>query len=270
MQSEQITPTNVSQSTNGSKKRLHNLKNRTAGILILTVGVAVLVSWLIYFRPGEKPRPQIASPSGAYSYDSEEGSQLMATHLLDSGNPGMRLVFKLPLNGVVYTDSPLDRPDSRLIPKDNKISNPIIDQGTSVEFGNRLVLPGGKITFQSVIAAKIVPLDESNFDKYNYFKELLTRLSFNTILNPSNTVFGMSPPAEFTNSNIKNSAQIYKTSAEPPTDSKSSIIKHMNGQLIEIKGKKANYYLLMMAVDKTWDSSPKTWQAIKDSIKIDQ
>lgn len=259
---------NVSQSTNDSKDRLHRLRNRRSALLILVlIVIAGFGAWFVFKQPSEEKRTNLTPSS--YSYDEELGDRLLVAHLLQGSGSGSGLIFKLPLNGVVYTDSPLNRSDSRLTPK--KLTDTIIDKGNNVEFGNRFYTPELKTTFQSVIAAKIVPpAEQPEFSAYDYFKELLARMSFNTSEDASKLGMGMSTPAKFSNNQIKNDGNVYQIAASLPDGVESGLIKHVIGELIEVKGTNANYFLLIAAVNQDWTSSPKTWQAIKDSIKVDQ
>ena len=193
----------------------------------------------------------------------------MATHLLQGSGQTTGMLFKLPLNGVVYTDSPLDQPDTRLRPQ--SLSDIITDKGNNVEFGNRFVAPSGTIAFQSLIAAKtVLPAEQAEFDAYNYFRDLLAKWSFNISKDTSQLGFGMSPAKVFNNSAITSGGQVYDISVSLPNGDNSGVIDHMVGQIIEIKGQNANYYLLISAIDENWHSSSKTWQIIKDSIEVDQ
>ena len=259
---------NVSQSTTEAEKRLGGLRNRRGILLVLVLGVVVAgaVFWLIQ-RSDEKSAT--TTPTATFKYDEELGGTLLAIHLLEGSNDGSGMEFKRPMNGFVYTDSPLNKSDPKLTPKSR--DDPIVEQGNNIEFVTRSYTSPSEATNTALIAAKIVPASEaSNFDKYNYFRDLIAKLVFSESDNASSVGLGMSTSTKFSNNNIKSNASVYEISATSPSGSDNSPIDHIIGQLVEVKGKRATYYLLITAVDENWNSSPKTWQAIKDSIKVDQ
>ena len=268
MKIEHTPEINVSQSTTETKKRFSKFRNRKLILMILAILIiGAFVAWYMFMREETQENQTDKVPS--YSYDNDYGDRLLTTHLLDGDNDGSGMLFRLPLNSIVYTNSPTDSSnDSRLIPKE--LSDVTVDKGKNVEFGKRFVMSDLNTVYQSLIAAKIVPSSEAaSFDKYSYSRDLIAKLVFNEANNPSGVGLGMSAAAKFTNGNIKSGASVYDISAAAPSGSDSPV-SHVVGELVEVKGKNATYYLLVVAVDENWNSSPKTWQAIKNSIKVDQ
>lgn len=252
---------NVSSSSLESNKRLKRINRRA--ILTIIVSLAIVITgavlWQSYNRSRDKPQ--------AYSFDQEYGSRFMATHLLQGETAGTGVSFKRPMNGFVYLDSPLDKSDPRLTPANR--SEAIIDKGKKVEFGQRLVSADSSVYYQSLLAALIVsPAEQESINHRGYFNHLIAAHAFLNREDLAKMELTLENSTSFTNSSISKDAKISDIKIANATSK--SPIKKFKGQLIEIKGSNAVYLVLIGASDEVWASSPKTWQAIKDSIKVDQ
>ena len=260
------TTVNISKSTLENRLRLHSWRRRKVLILLLVLVIGGLVTGLyIKDRVSKDKVPIDQSLARNYSFDDNRGDKLTAKHVLKGSKPGTTMKFNRPWADFLYSDTPLIEEDQRFRNKD------FTDEGNNIELGQRIVTPDLIVSHQAVLAAKIVPPEEqSKFNNYDYIKDLLTKLSFNTSEDPSKLGLVLTHPTKFTNNSIKSGGQMFVMSATLPNDIESGVINSMVGELIEVKGKNANYYLLIAAIPKNWDSSPKTWQAIKDSIEVDQ
>ncbi len=260
-----LAPINTSQSTrNGlQKKRIWKWRGILVVAAIVLAVSTVVLGWYISDRSNRDNK--LTTKTRAYSFDENRGNTVMAQHTLQGNLPGAGMKFSSPRADFLYADAPLYKSDTR------QSQNKIVDRGDHVELGQRIVKPDGKVFHQAVLAARIVPpAEQSEFSSYNYFSGLLNTLVFNKSRDSTDVGLGLSPPTKFTNGAIRDNANIFEFAAALPNGVTSGPIDHIVGQIIEIKGKNANYYLMISAIDENWNSSPKTWQAIKDSIKVDQ
>lgn len=266
MNNEQI------QSTTSTKKPWHKFISSTrkrqhlliAVVAILTVSTGVLL-W--YIKNKQNVAPQLAVRE--VSFDEKQGDRITAEHLLQGGGAGTGLKFSRPDIEFLYIDSPFDGPDPRLR-KDRKET--IVDTGFNLEMGQRIVNSQKTVYQQALIAAQIVtPKNQPVFSSFAYFKQKLNKLVFPDIKDPTKLGMSLGLPQSFTNEHIKSDASIYEVKATILDENIFGLpYKSVKGELIEVKTKNANYYLLVVAVDKNWDSSPKSWKVIKDSLQVDQ
>lgn len=242
--------------------------NKRAVVAALAILLLAGVGFLAYKKYDDKASNRLP----VYKYDAENKNDILwANHLIKGNGNATGMAFRLPLNGIVYSDSPYNRIDERLIPKSR--NDVLIRQGLNAELGLRYVGRDRSVVFQSVIAGLILPPDRQNgFSKEDYFKGALNNLSFRLDSKDLSKVsFTLSGEKTFTNANIPSGAKIYQLTASSSGDSKvAAPIKRMVGELIEINGKNADYYLLISAMDSIWGPGGKSWQDIKNSLKVDQ
>lgn len=241
---------------------------KTSLILVLIITVIAIMSWYFLIYQDSRNSP---AKTRDYSFDSQPSARFMAHHWLEGSGQSNGFFFDIPWDDFLYTDAPYNDTDPRIKQLKNG-GEPIYDKGLSVEFGQR-IFSSDKVYHQALVAALIVlPSQKNEFNKEGYFKTALNNLSFRLDNKDASKIsFTLSGDKTFTNSNIPGNAKIYQLTAETrAANNVDAPIKHMTGELVEIKGKSADYYLLISAIDSVWGSGTKTWQAIKDSIKIDQ
>jgi hypothetical protein len=267
--SETNLRTDAPQLTSESKRN-SRWSNSRQPLFIAVIACVVLLAatgWYAYkylFQPEDQAK---AAASVPYLFDEELGDRLLANHLLQGNDNGAGILFRVPLNGFVYTNSPLDQPDPRLAPK--SLNDAIVDTGSDVVFVQRTVALDSTVINQTVLAAEAVPNSETaDFNRDDYFRKLVASVVFSEG-EDTDVKLETSQASQFSNTSVSENASIYTVTASY-TGSENLPVDHVVGELIEIKGQNGTYYLLLAAIDKTWDSSPKTWQAIKDSIKVDQ
>ncbi len=245
-----------------SMRRLNKKNLIYIGILIVTLVVAV---GLLHVLNNNKSPVKTVN----YSFDKSSANyRFMASHILGGEAKKTGFAFNIPWSQFVYSDAPISISDPRT---KNKPYNQLFkDTGNHLEFGQRLIGPDRTVYMQSIIAAKIVPRsDVIGFNQFAYFSKTLAKYSFPELKETQVRLEPGDKVSAFTNASIKRAATIVDISVSPSVDQKTAI-KHLKGQLITIQGKNGNYYMLIAAIDKVWDSGPKTWQATKDSLKIDQ
>lgn len=261
--------TNQPGTSRGLRSKLKRPGRRTTILIALILAAAGVAGYLI-FKKYDGKQPSTSLP--AFSYDAvNESDILRANHLIRGNGQSTGMAFQLPLNGIARPDSPYTGGDERLIPKNR--SDVLVVESVRGEFGLRYVGADRSVVFQSLIAGLIVlPPQQNDFSKEDYFKGALNNLSFrleNKDL--SKLSLELSGEKAFTNGNISSGAKIYQLRASTPATSKAaSSIKSMVGELIEINGKNADYYLLISGTDSVWNTGANTWQSIKNSVKIDQ
>lgn len=242
---------------------------RRAIIFTAAVLLAAGAGYLAY-KKYESNKASNKLPS--FSYDTKNESDILwANHLISGSRQNNGMAFRLPLNGISRPDSPYKGFDERLIPK--KRGDVLVADGLNGEYGLRYVGEDRSVVFQSLIAGLILlPAQQNGFSKEDYFKAALNNLSFRLEGKQLSKVsFSLSGEKAFTNANISSGAKIYQVTAVSRGDAKvAAPIKRMVGELIEIKGKNADYYLLISGTEAVWGSGGKTWQGIKDSLKVDQ
>lgn len=249
--------------------------------IVITVAVilALVIGWVVYSQFIKAKPFTVNVRSSNFDKTASDANttvqKTMSLQLLKGDSTGFGMSFRVPLSDFIYTDSPINKALPPF-PKDFSVypDKPISAEGNSVNFGQRIFLSANsnEVTFQGLVAAKIVPkTDQASFSSTDYFKNLIAKLSFNSAKpNASGLQLNITPAGDFKNASVKGDAQLNNISTELPSGVDPGVVKHLKGQLVELKGKRANYYLLIAATDSNWDNNPKTWQAVKDSIKIDQ
>lgn len=255
-------------SKNDSKPWLSRKYLLITVLLILILGVSALI-WYISNRNSTKSPPvKIRS----YSFDDKQAYRFLARHILVGEAKGNSLEIGIPLTEFLYTDGPIDRIDPRFQTY-KKPTDIIQDKGNKVAFGQRLFSSNGTVYHQSLIAARIVSPDEkTSFNKHNYFKEILDNYVFKSNTgNPKLLNLDIRDSTRFANKQIKSSANKSKIYASLPKGLKTSgPVSEVIGELVELSGKKSDYYILIVSDKNIWETGTKTWQAIEDSIVIDQ
>lgn len=251
-----------------SGNRRINLSRRKALIIGLVVVVIAGFGAIIYNRIYKNEVKPVATRP--YSFDQNKGDTLLFQHVLEGTKDGDNFEFEVPAADFLYADGRLDQTDSRF-PK--TFNEKIIDKGRRVELGQRVVSgTTGNVYLQSIVAARIVPPEEqSSFNSLEYFGERISSLVFVNGSNATHVALGLQAPKAFTNEAIKGNANIYEFNAiSTKALYEEQPIKQIRGYLVDIKGKNASYYLMIGAVEDVWKASPKSWQKILNSLKVDQ
>lgn len=266
MNSKEPQQVNVSHTTRQSQIFRGLRRKRLIVAILILVIAAVAGGWYVNDRSSQKklypPKPR------SYSFDNNKGDVFVANHRLQGGRTGMGMEFSRPFADFLYVDAPFDKTDPR-VPKNP--TETFVDPGFNVELGQRLAGLDKTLYHQALIAARIVaPENQAQFSIHGYFRQVLNRYVFTGVKDPTKLFISLSAPANFTNSNIKENTSIYQLNAQDLSEPKTGLVGEVKGELIEVKGKQANYYLLIVAIPANWEANPKTWQAIKGSIKVDQ
>lgn|GEM_PF-3895867 len=259
---------NSSQSTL-DKKKLSRLKIKKGIYWLLILIIVAGAGWFGYDRwhSDKLNLPKTRTSN----LDQKESYKHLGHHSLQSDTIKASLMFERPWE-FLYIDSPPDKLDPRFAPVFKSADSVIIDKSNSIEFGERIVKADRSYVFQSILAARIVPKSlQPKFSANAFFTQLINRLAFQDRGNLyKNTVTASwTGSKKFTNQYIKKNASTYDVSMALQKNLSTGIVDSVKGQLVKIQGKKADYYLLIVAIDKNWDSNSKTWQAIKDSIKVE-
>jgi hypothetical protein len=252
------------------KSHTSPLKSKKVFAVILLMVIVVGVGgWFIYdrvFKEDSLPAVQTRS----VELDATVKAKIIANHFLQGDASGAGMKFSLPWAEFIYTDSPASLAEPRFPEKQEDVSKEIIKDGNNTELGIRLTAGSSGSLFQALAVGKIVPSSEvDNFDKKDYFGTLIAKLMFNNTGGPSSIGLLMGEPVQFTNTSITSGASLYGLSASS-TATKRAPVSHITGELVEVKGLNATYYLLITSIDENWSSNPQTWQFAKDSIKVDQ
>lgn len=241
---------------------------KTAVIIILVTGIGTLI-WYISIRDTAKSPPV---KTRSYSFDDKQAYRFLARHVLVGEGNGNSLEIGIPLTEFLYTDGPVDKIDPRFQTY-KKPTDKIQDKGNKVALGQRVFSSDGTVYHQSLIAARIVSPDEKpKFNKHNYFKEVLDNFVFMSNTGNSKLLnLDIRDNVRFANKQISSNASKSKIYASLPNGLKTNgPISQAVGELIEISGKKSDYYVLIVSIKSTWENSTKTWLAVQDSIVIDQ
>lgn len=265
------TAATISEGSSSSSGRQRKLNNRTIALILIVVLLFATALVYSYLKTQSKNSLSDTDPTD-YSFDAEEGDEHQQSHLLKGGEPKTGFGFKLPLNDVVYSDSPFDKVDERFA-KDKPFDQ-IVDEGNAVILGQRIVTGNegeANAYFQSLAAALIVQENEQEaFNMTEYFSQVISGYVFGTgVEDASKVAFGLNQPEAFANNNIEKGAQIYQFNAFSTAPTENQPVKKLTGYLVEVKGKNANYYMLLGAIESVWLASPDTWQAVINSIDVD-
>ena len=234
-------------------------------ILIIAILLLLLISAGIYLSSRNTNNGTATATAKSYSFDKGKGSDHFAKYTLLGIKPNSGFRYSKPWNELLYANSPLQRSDPRFNRKK------FVDKGNNVEFGQRFFSRDGQVLYlQTIMAARIVPKNQmSSFKPADNFAHIIAKYSYPG-LEFNQVGFKLGAPSTFTNPSIENDAARYELTAFPNTKDYSGPIHNMKGELIEIHGKNANYYMMVVAIEDTWNNSPITWQKINDSLRVDQ
>ncbi|HEX5395385.1 MAG TPA: hypothetical protein VFW52_03495 [Candidatus Saccharimonadales bacterium] len=267
----------VWRSSPGIRNRWRQFTSHKLSIAVLVLVLAGAIAGYLYYRHENAVAPTPATRSSSFDNNivnpDNPRPTSMANHFLQGTKSGAGMRFSLPWDDFMYIDSPLDKAlPVRPTSSQDDLTKPIPKKGNNVVLGQRIFTADNKVTFQGLVAALIVPpADQPNFVSSTYFRDVLANLSFNTSRpDASRLALNVTAVRNFTNPAIKKHAQIQDITTVLPSNVDPGVVKHLVGQLVEAKGKNADYYLLIAVTDNNWNENPKTWDFVRNSIKVDQ
>jgi len=234
-------------------------------ILVLAAGVGAYVYTQII---KDEVKPVSTRP---YSFDEEQGARFVAEHLLEGEKDGTSFSFDIPIAEFLYPEDSYKeagrQPDSY-----GDGIHKFLDKGNRVELGQRIFSANSNRVFhQSIIAALIVPPEQQpEFNMVDYFKAGISTIVFVNGNHQAYVSLGLKNQKEFTNANIKAGGQLFEFDAvSTNTLYEEQPVKRIKGYIVEVKGKNANYYLMIGAIEDVFNSSTGSWQKTLDSLQVD-
>lgn len=224
-------------------------------VLVILLAIAGLYAW-DRWRSNEPP----IDPN-RYSLDEQSSPKNMPTYNLQGTRPGTGLKFIKPFE-FIHFDTPFHEVDKK----------GLTTKADNVELGQRAHTSAEAPAVQSGIAVRIAePSENTSPVDQEYVQKTLAKMFFQSEQFPSRVKVDLYIPTQFTNEKIKNNATAYDISASyAPNTTRHGPIRNVAGQLVHIRTEKATYYFIVAASEENWVSSPKSWQAIKDSLEITQ